>query len=288
MVLAAGCGGSGTSKLDLVLVSSQHGVYELYGIDADGSHRQRLMHEKTSSTAPSRVFFEVEPAWSPTGQSIAFASTREGSSDLYVLRLHDKRPTRLTATAEDDSHPTWSPDGKSIAFIRGYPGRVEVMNADGTGVRAIAGGQAELKNPAWSPDGRWIAYARREPGTQVRELWLVRPDGSGRHQLTLLGAVSYWPAWSPDSKRLAFVSDYRSSTYDLYSIGVDGRRPQPLTRSAGDDFEPSWSLDGKRIAFVRDGSIFTTDLRGHEQQLTEKQNDSTPVWRPRAASAGEG
>jgi Tol biopolymer transport system component len=279
VTLLAGCGGGGRSRPDLVFVSSMDGVYRLYGMAADGGHQQRVSNEKSTSTAPAQVFFEVEPAWAPNGRSIAFSSTRDVTSHLFVMSADGKDVKRLTATDEADRHPSWSPDGKRIAYVHGFPGLITIMNGDGTGRRSIVGGQAELTDPAWSPDGRWIAYARREPGSPVRELWLIHPDGSGLHQLTRLGAISYWPTWSPDGKRVAFTSD-RGGNYDIYSIGVGGSDLRRVTRSPDDDFDPSWSPSGKAIAFARDGSIFTTDLQGHEQQLTGNDNDSNPAWSP--------
>ena len=85
---------------------------------------------------------------------------------------------RLTSTKDDDSQPTWSPDGKRIVFARGASGRLFVMNADGSGARRVTDELAEETEPAWSPDGRWIAYVQKDPGSSIRELWLVRPDGS--------------------------------------------------------------------------------------------------------------
>jgi Tol biopolymer transport system component len=285
LALLSGCGG-GSSKHDLVFVSSKDGSYRLYGMAADGGHQGRVSNEKARATAPSQVFFEVEPAWSPDGGSIAFSSTRDVTSHLYVMSADGKDVKRLTATGQADRHPTWSPDGKKIAYVHGFPGLITIMNADGTGRRSIVGGQAELTDPAWSPDGSWIAYARREPGSPVRELWLIHPDGSGLHQLTHLGAISYWPTWSPDGKHVAFTSD-RSGNYDLYSIGVEGKGLRTITSSADDDFDPAWSPSGKTIAFARDGSIRTTDLDGNEQELTGNDNDSNPAWSPLAEPAAK-
>ena len=94
------------------------------------------------------------------------------------------------------------------------------MSADGIGracdLRRQLGSDAD---PAWSPDGRWIAYVRRLPGDTIREIWIMRPDGSGAHRLTSLHGTSINPAWSPDGRRIVFASDIVGSLYDLYLVG---------------------------------------------------------------------
>ncbi len=52
---------------------------------------------------------------SPDGSKVVFESTGR----LYVRKLPDGLPKRLTSDAEDhfEYDPTWSRDGKSIAFI---------------------------------------------------------------------------------------------------------------------------------------------------------------------------
>lgn len=47
--------------------------------------------------------------------------------------------------------------------------------------------------PEWSPDGRWIAYCAGTKNTY--NLWKMRPDGSGREQLTNETARNQAPAW---------------------------------------------------------------------------------------------
>jgi len=54
---------------------------------------------------------DVEPAFSPDGRTIAFASMGRGSrgGDLYLLRLRDRRVRRLTHLAGDEGDPAWRP-----------------------------------------------------------------------------------------------------------------------------------------------------------------------------------
>ena len=62
------------------------------------------------------------------------------------------------------------------------------MNAGGSDARRISDSAVDESEPAWSPNGELIAYVRRDPGTEVRELWVMRPDGSASRRVTSLHA----------------------------------------------------------------------------------------------------
>ena len=203
----AACGRAGDSGPDLLLVSARAGDYAIYVLNADGSAQTRLT-ENAAGGSSNGVFFQVEADWSPDGRRIIFASRRHGSFDIYVMNADGTGTRRLTATSDDDDNPTWSPDGRRLAFNRA--GDIYVMSADGTGMRRVTVDMDPQTDPSWSPDGKWIAYVRGSQGTvgvDLRELWLVQPDGKRNHALTTTGVSSYSPAWSPDSTRVAFATD---------------------------------------------------------------------------------
>jgi Tol biopolymer transport system component len=288
-LLAAGCGSSGGSRTDLAFVSSRDGAYAIYGMNAEGSHQQRLTRAQGDPSTPKGLFFQVNPAWSPDGRRIAFASKRDGTFHIFAMNAEGTGTRRLTNTKDDDDNPTWSPDGKLIAFEREAPGDIYVMNADGSGAHRLVKDDATEEDPAWSPDGRWIAYVRRIPGTPVKEIWLVRPDGSTAHRLLRLGTSSVAPAWSPDAKRIAFSSDggQTSGLYAVYTVGLDGKQPRRLTTEISTGaFDPAWSPDGEEVAYSSDGSIFTVTLVGSQKALTEDENNTSPAWRPVRPTSG--
>jgi TolB protein len=282
-LLLAACGGSSDeADPDLIFVSTRDGDYAIYGVSASGGGEHRLTDTHGNPSTPRGLFFQIEPAWSPDGNTIAFASKRSGNLDLYAMSADGSGTKRLTSTKEDDAQPTFSPDGDRIAFTRGTPSRLFVMNADGSGARRVTDEQAEEGEPAWSPDGRSIAYVRREPGSSIREVWLVGPDGSQRRRLTKLNGVSQAPGWSPDGRQISFSANTTSNRFDIYTIGLDGKDARLLT-SRDDSFEPSWSPDGKTIAFSEGGAIVLIDVEnGEEETLTDPDNnDSSPAWAPR-------
>jgi Tol biopolymer transport system component len=279
----AACGGEDEARPDLAFVSTRDGDYAIYEMNADGAAQHRLTDVDPDSSSPAGLFFQIDPAWSPDGAMIAFASRRAGTFDIYVMNADGTGTRALTSTKENDSHPTWSPDGSQIAFARAGSGDIFVTNADGSDARRISDPLTEEAEPAWSPDGEWIAYVRRTPGTAIQEVWLVRPDGTGRHVLTSQGAKTFTPAWSPDSARIAFSSNKDSEFYELYSMGVDGKGLRSVVPTTGDNFEPAWSPDGSRIAYQEDGAIFTVELGGGDvEKLTDNaNNDSSPAWNPK-------
>jgi Tol biopolymer transport system component len=284
-LVVSGCGGGTVEpRPDLVFVSTRDGDYALYEMNADGGGQTRLTEgEQGTSASPQGLFFQIDPAWSPDGRRLAFASKRAGSFDLYVMNADSTGTRRLTTTKDDDARPTWSPDGGRIAFAR--TGDIYVMNADGSGAQRISDETVEEAEPVWSPDGRWIAYVRRTPGTEIREIWLLRPDGSDRRQLTALETAIYSPAWSPDSTRIAFSTDNRITQFDIYVVTVAAGKTGRITATPDDSFEPAWSPDGKTIAFSEGGAIYAIAAgngaaAGAAKITDPDNNDSSPAWNP--------
>jgi TolB protein len=97
--------------------------------------------------------------WSPDGTALAFASSRDGSYDIYRADVEGRTVERLTNHPYSDFAPAWSPDGNLIAFIsrRDSDGEAHlfVMRPDGTEVRrlspSVLTGTRSYFYPAWRP-----------------------------------------------------------------------------------------------------------------------------------------
>ncbi len=263
----------------MAFVSSRDGDYAIFGMAADGSHQRRLTSEKGDPATPRGLLFQVEPAWAPDASKIAFASSRDGRSHIYVMAADGSGTRQLTSGSHDDSSPTWSPDGKQIAFSR--DNTLCVVGSSGGAVRRVMKDLGALTEPAWSPDGKWIAYVAHEPGFTAHEIWRVKPNGSDRQQITRLDSDSRGPAWSPDSRRIVFSSNKAFNIAVLYTISIGKKVPRALAVAATTGaYEPAWSPDGKTIAFWSDGSIYTIALGSKPESITSDQNNSSPAWRP--------
>jgi Tol biopolymer transport system component len=134
---------------------------------------------------------DVDPAYSPDGFKIVFASARSGrSQDLWLANadgtglalLTEGLPGRLLGA------PVWSPHSDRIAFnAQGEDGTwdIKVMDAVGGPARAVTADAGSENYPAWSADGQWIYFSSTR--TNRAEVWRVPAAGGAETQVTTTG-----------------------------------------------------------------------------------------------------
>ena len=61
---------------------------------------------------------EFGAVWSPDGAWVAFATDRQGSSDIALVPT-DGGPIRMLTNSPDEEYgPQWTPDGSTIVFVQ--------------------------------------------------------------------------------------------------------------------------------------------------------------------------
>lgn len=96
-------------------------------------------------------YYEKEPDTAPSGKGIAFVSNRRPGINIFVANASGRQVRQLTHNKRDcfsgscNLSPAWSPDGKHIAFLAvgRYSSDLEVMRADGGGVKEFSDGGTE-------------------------------------------------------------------------------------------------------------------------------------------------
>ena len=211
----------------------------LVAIDEHGDRQLVLVR------ASQTLARDTNPAISPDGKWIVFASSRDRAIDetnLWIAPLApDAVPTRLTRGTAIDSHPVWRRDGSAIVFASTRaPSGMFVLYELAIDAHGAAVGEprpltpidraSHAITPAVAADGTIIyAAITPQPDGQVESHLEERaPDGSIR-TLTA-GPADTSPALSPDGTWIVFARPQQhraaSPTASSGSCGA-ARTPRP-------------------------------------------------------------
>jgi Tol biopolymer transport system component len=120
-------------------------------------------------------YVELDPAFSPDGDALVFASERTGQFELWRLSLRDRRLTQLTFGALHPHRPVVSPDGREVAFLETdglepwAPARLKVLDEASHQAVTVASGLIGAGTPTWSEDGKSLQiHAAAAPSTSER------------------------------------------------------------------------------------------------------------------------
>jgi dipeptidyl aminopeptidase/acylaminoacyl peptidase len=148
-----------------------------------------------------------------------------------------------------------------------------------------------------------LAWVENQQGR--RNLWMAKPDGSGKYVSTRLtsydqddGQEVYQITWTPDAERLIYVRGGDSEflgkpdpnpalapdgvAQNIWLIAATGGEPRKL----GEGYGPVVSPAGDQVAFLSHGQIWASDLgpdAGKAKPLLHARGDiSELVWAPDA------
>ena len=146
------------------------------------------------------------PVWSPDGQWIAYAASRDQvGRGIYRRRISQSdAPEELVYKSQFHMHVRdWTPDGRTIIFEQLVKGTMDVWMVDLSDQKARPILRSEFTERAsrLSPDGRWIAFDSDESGRA--EVYIQAFPGPGRRvRISTDGGAQ--PIWSRDGRRLFF------------------------------------------------------------------------------------
>ena len=210
------------------------------------------------------------PAWSPDSKTLAFISSRDGNSQVYVLSMEGGESHAITHMAGGADLVKWSPDGSTIAFTS--PVYVDckddacnsARDADKEKNKVKARAYEQLLYRHWT---HWWEGKRSH-------LFVAPADGSGTPRDLTAGANYDVPPderggpddinFSPDGKEICYTAvpdkvEALSTNGELFVVPVSGGEAKKITTNPGFDGNPVYSPDGNYIAYH---AQLTAGLRG--------------------------
>lgn len=195
---------------------------------------------------------DFHPRWSPSGDRIAFVSTRGGSSQIWVIPSTGGEAVKLTDISTGAHDPVWSPDGGTIAFY-------SFVYSD-------------------CPDDSCNVSREKEMSDDPVKAKVID------HLL-----YRHWDTWKDGKRNHLFTVDVESGETRDLTTGIDRDFP-PFPWGGSGDY--TFSPDGKEICCVSrtgemeaistDTELFVIDLvSGEMKQLGgNPAADESPAYSP--------
>ncbi|MBN1465627.1 PD40 domain-containing protein, partial [candidate division KSB1 bacterium] len=176
---------------EIAFMGVKHGLANIYVYNLEDERLRQVTDDP---------FSNVEPAWSPDGTKLVFASDRND----YLYDTPDNfTPEQLNMQDYD----------------------IFEINADGTGLRKLVDSAFLERSPIYSPAGDYIAFQSDRSG--VSNIYLKNLESGDEWPITNVITGAFLPTWGGSANRLAFTSFYYAG-YDIYMM------KNPLDIHAGD------------------------------------------------------
>ena len=219
-------------------------VGNLWTVNVNGSNHQKLT---------SRESEEYGATWSPDGDRLAFISSTEEGSEIYIYWKNSSKYAKISQLEGNPSNLSWSSNGTNLAFTMKVKTLAPVL----------------VKMPKKPKGAKWAKTARItdrlyhesdgkgyiEPG--FTHVFLISSEGSGVSKLTSGNFNHRGPlSWSKDNSKIYFTSnrseswEYEFRNSEIYSVDIIDQKIRSLTDRNGPDSNPKVSPNGKHIAYL--------------------------------------
>ena len=121
-----------------------------------------------------------------------------------------------------------------------------------------------LAAPAYAAKSEGSILFTSDKGGQ-KDIWLMQPDGTGKHRLTNDETEDDFAAASPDGRRVVWSRGGFSPESEIWVMNIDGSGKRQLTfNDASDGGVATWSPDSSKIAFRSSRDSADPDSPNHE------------------------
>ena len=217
---------------------------KVIGFNVADGQEQNLSEQTWSYTA------RVEWLRDMSGLLVVAGETPAGAQ-LWLIEQPGGRARRVTNDLSTYRAIGLTQDGKKLTTVQaqGLVNLWIVPDGDAGKASRLPTGNVSFysssgNNICWTPDGR-IVFVSNEGGNP--HIWITKPDGSERKQLTANDASNFSPVVTPDGRYIVF-SVWRGDKRNLWRMNLDGSNPVQLTSGVVDLF-PSVTPDSRWVIY---------------------------------------
>jgi dipeptidyl aminopeptidase/acylaminoacyl peptidase len=240
-------------------------AYAATEVDAAGTRNSDLWMVPLAGDAEPRRLApharsDTRPRWSRDGKRLAFVSSRDGSSQVYVVDVAGGEPRKVTAMATGAGGVLWIDGSTLLVTSDVYPECNRATHDEACNAKKLeAAGKPDSGRvydrllfrhwDTWEDHRRTHLLVVPLDGGAVRDL---TPGDRDVPPFSLGGAEDY--AVSPDGREVAFARnddavEATSTNAELFVVPTAGGAPRKVSGSAGYDGGPQYSPDGRLLAF---------------------------------------
>ncbi len=196
---------------------------------------------------------DSQPRWSPSGDRLAFVSSRSGAPRIYALNPQGGEATAISGDIPGGAaNLSWSPDGQWLLYSSDvtWPAK-DAGEDDPYPTEALVWDELFYRHwNEWRAGKRSHLFVLPSTGGEPRDLTPLAKD----IPTLALGGYSDL-AWSPDSTKIALVMNPDpvpavGTNNDIYLLTVaDGAMTNLTEANQANDNNPLFSPDGSKLAY---------------------------------------
>ena len=206
--------------------------------------RKPVVYVHTVATGRRRVVANFRgnnsaPAFSPNGENLAVALSRDGYTQIFMIKTDGSGVNRFSRSLAIDTEPVFSPDGQWLYFVSDRGGSPQIYRQalqGGSQAERVTFGSDYAVSPAINPAGTHMSYITRLDG---RFRVAIMELATGRESILTGNGFDESPSFSPNGRMIVFASE-RNRKGVLGTVSVDGSVSAWLSTASGDIREPTW------------------------------------------------
>lgn len=265
---------------------------DIYVVDAKGGQAKQL----TTNSA-----YEFAPVWSHDGQTIAFATDRNGNFDVYTVAAKGGVAKRITFNSASETPLAFSADDKSVyysAYIQKDAENVqfpsgwmtELYSVPVDGGRSVQVTPATVCSMSLDADGKSFLYYNRTGSENIwrkhqvssvaRDIWYYDAKKDTHKMLTTNVGEDRDPQFLAGNKEMVFLSERNGGSFNVYRSAI--ATPEKVTAVTNFKNHPVRFLTVSNngvLCYNYKGEIYTQSLSGQPQKVEIEivnDQDNTP------------